>query len=603
MLKSVIILFVLAGCLDSCYSACDNGTLENTSNGPLQLCDPTPTSMTHTQMGPTTDIRVWLGVTGCFVTVLLICAVLLIIVLSLVYYIRTRSTTLKTLERRIIFTNNNIQTPSVDLEVRANSCNNNEHDDVMYATINLSDMLENCTDPVQQQSGNRYSTADEVRRSATAAQYMSPRLNMSADLSKNLSNAFDVSVFSCESSDSPLRNVDNLLYSPVHLDEDSLKRSKSTLYSTYEAVGRRNNLFSSSVVRSHRQRIEDVQPMKLETGKKYFSKQEKYVEPPSDLSAIFDTMCSRNFREINRDYLLLRQKIGSGCFGEVKLAEWRVDQDSDPLPVAVKLLSEKADEKLRVSFLKEAAVMGQFQHPNVLQLLGIVSATQSIMLVIELMESDLRTILESLGNVKFDSDRLATSLLRSTKEIVCGMDYLSSKHFVHRDLAARNVLVGQDKMCRISDFGMSKRMHDDKDYYKVEKGDAIPVRWTAPEALFYRRYSEKSDVWSLGMTLFEVWSVGRKPWDGYTNLEVVGMLSTNQKQGAPTGCPYEIYALMISTWRSTPEHRPTFKEISESLNKSDQLLRIPEEVKSNPKACKLGNDPSLTAELYSDLRS
>ena len=98
------------------------------------------------------------------------------------------------------------------------------------------------------------------------------------------------------------------------------------------------------------------------------------------------------------------------------------------------------------------------------------------------------------------------------------MQYLASKQFIHRDLAARNILVNQKLNCKIGDFGLA-RMAEDNDYY-LSSGGLIPLKWTAPEAIFYKKYSEKSDVWSYGVTLYEVWTVGRVPWDSFDTEEV-----------------------------------------------------------------------------------
>ena len=492
------------------------------------------------------------------IVLIIICICLCISVVALVVYIKSRPSELQNLEKRIIFTS---LEPNRSVE---------SQEDVLYASVKLEEMTENTP---RVRGENRYS--DLASRSVSVPEYL---------VSNPINHTAVVPASRRERGYTQQASVDNDLY----------KASKPI---------KKLHCNSSSVVLSHRQRVEKMKGDVLKEGESYFSKKEGFMTPPTDVNNIYNTMSDLRFREINPDCISLQEKIGTGCFGMVYLAEWKVEEATVPVPVAVKFLKEDANSKLRISFLTEAAIMGQFDHPNVVRLLGLVSIAEPYMLVVELMEGDLQNLLTTISSVPFDSESVSQYLLPITRDVVKGMEYLSSKHFVHRDLAARNVLVGSDRICKIGDFGLAKWIDNDKDYYKVNSGGMVAVRWAAAEALFFRRYSEKSDVWSFGMTLFEIWSLGQKPWAQYSNEEVIGLVSNNTLQGPPTGCPYEIYSLMVKTWRLEPSERPTFREIAQFFEQENSiLLGIPEELKSE-KAGQLGNNPILSASLFPELRN
>ena len=241
-----------------------------------------------------------------------------------------------------------------------------------------------------------------------------------------------------------------------------------------------------------------------------------FWEPGDTENRIYAQMSEKRYREVDPTLLTKDKVLGQGNFGIVYSGLW--NSRNGEIPVAIKSLKVE-NKETNLSFLQEAAILGQFNHPNVLKLLGVVTLSKPYMMVTELLISGLKDQLNKVRKSgKTNIIPLGNVLARFTTDIALGMQYLAGKRFVHRDLAARNVLVNQTLSCKVGDFGLA-RMAEDNDYY-MSSGGLIPLRWTAPEAVFYKKYSEKSDVWSYGITLYEVWSVGRAPWVNFTTDEV-----------------------------------------------------------------------------------
>ena len=302
----------------------------------------------------------------------------------------------------------------------------------------------------------------------------------------------------------------------------------------------------------------------------YYTMQERiiYIEPPTSLPQL-ESVFNHCFNEIERRDIEMGEEFASGQFGVVYRAVYHTEKGD--IPIAIKTLKEAANSDMKVAFMREAAILAQFQHPNVLRMIGVLTTQQPYMMVTELLKTELAELLLKFkalhtlnntdGSVSVHKLNLPPLLLKFSQEISAGMEHLSEKHFIHRDLAARNVLVAKDLSCRIADFGMSRELNSDSEYY-TSSGGRIPLRWTAPEAVFYQKYSEKSDVWSFGMTLFEIWSLGDKPWgNDATNEVIVESLSVGTKLSPPTGCPRDVYSIMMDTWIMDPSSRPTFSRI------------------------------------------
>ena len=287
-----------------------------------------------------------------------------------------------------------------------------------------------------------------------------------------------------------------------------------------------------------------------------------FIEPTGSLTELDSVFKSRLF-EITAREIEFGEMFASGQFGVVYRGIYKTENAD--IPVAVKQLKESADNDTLLSFMREAATMSQFSHPNVLRLLGVITSPQPWMIVTELLKTELRELLVKLRESPCIEHVQRGLLMKFSVEIADGMEYLAMRKFVHRDLAARNVLVAKDFTVRIADFGLSRRVGSENDYY-TSSGGMLPLRWTAPEAVLYQKFSEKSDVWSYGMTLYETWSLGERPWGDATNQEIIDALSLGKSISPPRGCPEVVGRVMMETWKHDKQDRPTFTQVREMLS-------------------------------------
>ncbi|XP_033122754.1 tyrosine-protein kinase SRK2-like [Anneissia japonica] len=270
------------------------------------------------------------------------------------------------------------------------------------------------------------------------------------------------------------------------------------------------------------------------------------LEKPQTVGLSYNTV---DQWEIARTSLHLTNKLGSGQFGEVWEGLW-----NNVTPVAIKTLKQGTMNK--EDFLKEAMIMKKLRHPKLIQLYAVCTLEEPIYIVTELMING--ALLDFLQNSKGRSMKLA-ELIDMSSQVASGMAYLESQNYIHRDLAARNVLVGDNNICKVADFGLARIIKDD--IYESHVGARFPIKWTAPEAANYNTFTVKSDVWSFGVLLSEIVTYGRLPYPGMTNKEVLEAVDRGYRMPCPPSCPEDLYSIMLECWKQNPIERPTFETL------------------------------------------
>lgn len=296
--------------------------------------------------------------------------------------------------------------------------------------------------------------------------------------------------------------------------------------------------------------------------------------------------------EFPRTRLTIEQVLGEGEFGRVLRAKaLEIGGWTGLTTVAVKTLKEDACASELADLLSEYQLLKEAQHPNVIRLLGACTSPDGpVYLIIEFAEfGSLRNYLrrsrhlESEGRVPCSTSLLSSSpnnivqevqtdlpsnyaitprdILSFAWQISKGMAYLAEIKLVHRDLAARNVLLAAGKVCKISDFGLTRDVYEDDAYLKRSKG-RVPVKWMAPESLADHVYTSKSDVWSFGVLLWELVTLGASPYPGVDVHNLYNLLKAGYRMERPANCSPQLYKLMVSCWHDEPGMRPSFKELT-----------------------------------------
>ncbi|XP_077439660.1 ephrin type-B receptor 3b isoform X14 [Vanacampus margaritifer] len=272
-------------------------------------------------------------------------------------------------------------------------------------------------------------------------------------------------------------------------------------------------------------------------------------------------------KEIDVSCVKIEEVIGAGEFGEVCRGRLKLPGRREII-VAIKTLKVGYTDRQRRDFLSEASIMGQFDHPNIIRLEGVVTKSRPVMIVTEFMENGALDSFLRLNDGQFTVIQLVGML----RGIAAGMKYLSDMNYVHRDLAARNILVNSNLVCKVSDFGLSRFLEDDPTdpTYTSSLGGKIPIRWTAPEAIAYRKFTSASDVWSYGIVMWEVMSYGERPYWDMSNQDVINAVEQDYRLPPPMDCPTALHQLMLDCWLKERNLRPKFTQIVATL---DKLIR------------------------------
>ncbi|KAK7795750.1 hypothetical protein U0070_025168 [Myodes glareolus] len=253
------------------------------------------------------------------------------------------------------------------------------------------------------------------------------------------------------------------------------------------------------------------------------------------------------------DRLTLGNSLGEGCFGQVFMAEaigFNMNNTVKPVTVAVKMLKDDANDQDLLDLVSEMEMMkGIGKHKNIINLLGACTQGGPLFVLMEYAaKGNLRDFLRAqrpLSMEYCDDSRLPEKQLTYKDLVSCayqvaqGMEYLASQKCIHRDLAARNVLVTEDNVMKIADFGLARDMHN-LEYYKKTTNGRLPVKWMAPESLFDQVFTHQSDVWSFGVLLWEIFTLGGSPYPGIPVEELFKLLKGGYRMYKPTNCTHDL---------------------------------------------------------------
>lgn len=302
------------------------------------------------------------------------------------------------------------------------------------------------------------------------------------------------------------------------------------------------------------------------------------------------------------EHLMRQRVIGEGHFGKVYKGQLYVSKTDEKIDVAIKTIGGDGlmDRQSLQAFVKEALIMKDFDHPNVMSLIGISFATQGMVYVVMpfMAKGDLYSYLR-----KKEITIELVELVRIGLDVAKGMAYLEAHRIVHRDLAARNCLLDDEMNVRVSDFGLSRDVYQRGYYQSGAKDAALPIRSMAPEAIEFQEFTSKSDVWSFGVLLWELFTRGALPYPAVSNSEVRSVLNSGQRLEQPKFCPNPLYQLMMRCWTHDPETRPTFEVVVKEMSKAWELeTREYDKVASGDERLSLTTETTTRSE-YENLPS
>ncbi|VDM98011.1 unnamed protein product [Thelazia callipaeda] len=279
-------------------------------------------------------------------------------------------------------------------------------------------------------------------------------------------------------------------------------------------------------------------------------------------------------QHIPRAHVNLIRPLGQGAFGEV--FEGSLNFGNEIIQVAVKTLPKSASKQALNDFEMEALIMSKFRHENICELMGVCFDITPRLIILELLSGgDLKSFLRECRPKTLKDQRIQmVDLLNMARDVAKGCKFLADNRFIHRDIAARNCLLTKKdtgRIVKIADFGMARDIYR-QDYYRKGGRAMLPVKWMPPEAFLDGIFTVKTDVWSFGVLMWEIFSLGYMPYPGRNNQEVMSLIVNGGRLEPPNGLPDQIYALMLNCWNTADTDRPHFDVIIDAL---DAMLQNP----------------------------
>ncbi|CAF2829748.1 unnamed protein product [Rotaria sp. Silwood2] len=267
---------------------------------------------------------------------------------------------------------------------------------------------------------------------------------------------------------------------------------------------------------------------------------------------LVDPLVNKRVVIIREEQITFGKLLGEGNFGKVFAGEYR-EEHGRTVPVAIKALKATMDGSVREEMKKEAFVMKELSHPCIVQ--------------------ELLSMGSLLDYLKRHVENATRSLFSFwVIQLIHGMAYMERKRFVHRDLAARNILMQSHSRIKISDFGLSRSV-DSNDYYVQHSDTPIPIAWYAPESLFHFKFTSKSDVWSFGVTMWEIYTFGQYPYGSMATEEITQFIEANGRLQRPAGCSTSVYEVMLRCWTYKPHDRPSFPDLLKILANRSEFVK------------------------------